>query len=352
MKRSVWGVLALFLGFGLLRGAEAMAIEKLGKVALNGVDTWILVQSSTNLDAANTKPLLLVLHGGPGFAMMGTLARTNPALLDRFLIVDWDQRGAGRSYDPVEDLDMRFDTIVDDAHKLVQYLTDTYERKQVYLLGHSFGTMIGMMLASRYPDQVAAFVGVGFAVDVVENERGSHSWALERARSSGYDVAVEELEAVGDPGDDVDYPDYKEPVTHEGEKLPGSEVTMYWIGRFGGDVWGKEGSEEIEAEIMDSAWYKDSHWAEGVKYSQQIFDQSSKASMDLSKRVASVSVPVYFFQGAHDADTPYALARDYLDKLKTTGRGSKKLVTFSNSSHFPFVEEPARFTQELIKILP
>jgi len=350
MRRTIGMMLALFLGFGLPAGAAT--IEKLEKVRLNGVDTWILMQSKAVLDSNNTKPLLLVLHGGPGFAMMGALARHDPGLLDRFVIVDWDQRGAGKSYDPSEKLDLRFDTLVDDTHKLIQYLGATYGRKQVYLLGHSFGTMIGMMVASKYPEQVAAFVGVGFAVDVVENERGSYSWALERAKAAGNDEAVQELEAVGDPGNDVDYPDYKEPVTHDGEQLPGSEVTMYWVGRFGGDVWGREGSEEIETEIMGSSWYKDSSWAEGVKYSQEIFNQSSKASMDLSKRVTAVSVPVYFFQGAHDADTPYALAKAYLDELDTKDRGSTKLVTFSNSSHFPFVEEPARFTQELIKILP
>ncbi|MEI6873953.1 MAG: alpha/beta fold hydrolase [Spirochaetota bacterium] len=249
-------VLVLIVGVGLPEVVNAKVTEKLDKVVLNGVETWILVQSSTNLEEDWAKPLLLVLHGGPGFAMMGTLARTNPGLLDRFAIVDWDQPGAGKSYEPAEDLDLSFDTIVDDAHELVQYLTETYGRKQVYLLGHSFGTMIGLMLVSLHPEEVAAFVGVGFAADVAENEKGSYGWALHQARSAGNAEAVEELETVGDPGPDVDYPNYSEPVIHDGERLAGSEVTMYWVGRFGGDVWGKKGSENIEADIMYSVWYR------------------------------------------------------------------------------------------------
>ena len=45
-------------------------------------------------------PLLLVLHGGPGFAEMPLFTTYNAGLEDDFLVAYWDQRGAGRSFGP------------------------------------------------------------------------------------------------------------------------------------------------------------------------------------------------------------------------------------------------------------
>ena len=330
-------------------GAE---VKDLIKVPVNGVDTYIYVQSSTPLDVLNQKPLLLVLHGGPGFAMMGALVRANPSLLDAFVVVDWDQRGAGHSYVESQNLDMKFDTFVADAHDVTTYLTDRYKRSKVYILGHSYGTMIGLMLVAQYPQLYGGFIAAGFAGDVVRNERGSRDWALNEAKRLGNATAIQELTAIGDPGPNANYPDYSNPVHGQTKNnLSGSAITSYWVGQLGGDVFGRTGADEIEQGILNSDIYKNIPWEEGWVYSQQVFEQSKLSDLDLWSRVKSVSAPVYFFQGVHDADTPYSLAKEFYNQLVVQGAGAKYWVDFENSAHFPFTEEPEKFSRQLISII-
>jgi len=57
-------------------------------------------------------------------------------------------------------------------------------------------------------------------------------------------------------------------------------------------------------------------------------------------------VPVYFFMGQHDYDTPVNLFEEYYTSITST----KAYIRFEDSAHFPFYEEPAKFRAELIKV--
>jgi proline iminopeptidase len=313
------------------------------KVVINDTEMFIYSQSGTTIDSSNSKPVLLFLHGGPGFAMMTFLAKNNSELLDRFIIVDWDQKGAGKSYDTDENLDMSFDAIVDDAHDLTTYLKIKHNVDKIYILGHSFGTMIGMMLVGLYPEDYHAYIGTGVAVDVVNNEKGSWDWALSKATEVDNQRAINQLNKIGDPGTNSDYPDYY--------GSDASDITMYWVGYFGGDLYGKQNANEIENEIIGYDIYKNESWEDGWVYSQNVFEETDLNDMDISARVTTVAVPVYFFMGVNDGDTPYNLAKEYYKDLNVSGNGSKTWIDFNLSAHFPFYEESEKFNTELIKIL-
>src|SRR5262245_5018189 len=71
----------------------AAAIDEQGFVSIGGIDQWIAIQGS------NTgNPAILYLHGGPGEAQSPFLADFIPWLKD-FTVVNWDQRGAGKTYE-------------------------------------------------------------------------------------------------------------------------------------------------------------------------------------------------------------------------------------------------------------
>lgn len=59
-------------------------------------EQWLLIRGQDR-----TRPVLLVLHGGPGTPLTPWVDMFQPAELEEnFVVVHWDQRGAGKSYDP------------------------------------------------------------------------------------------------------------------------------------------------------------------------------------------------------------------------------------------------------------
>jgi pimeloyl-ACP methyl ester carboxylesterase len=61
-----------------------------------------------------------------------------------------------------------------------------------------------------------------------------------------------------------------------------------------------------------------------------------------------VEVPVYFFSGANDYNTPLALIREYYQVLNAP---RKELVVFQTSAHLPFLAEHGKFVEEVIRVV-
>ena len=126
-------------------------------VELGGLKQWICVRGES-VD----KPLLLILHGGPGDAEVIPFRWYNAGVEKDFIVVHWDQRGAGKSFSPSIPKDsMTIEQILSDAHELVDYLKKSFGKEKIYLLGHSWGSMLGALLASRYPEDFVAYIGMG-----------------------------------------------------------------------------------------------------------------------------------------------------------------------------------------------
>ena len=121
-------------------------------ITLGGIPQAVLIRG---LDTTN--PVLLMLHGGPGFTEMALFATYNQDLEKDFIVVNWDQRGAGLSYDPsIPDSTMNIQQFVNDAHELVSWLKKRYNREKIYLLGHSWGSILGIHLTQQYPQDFYA----------------------------------------------------------------------------------------------------------------------------------------------------------------------------------------------------
>ena len=126
---------------------------------IGGIEQWVTIRGE---DRAN--PVVLVLHGGPGDA-------TNPwgyagfrIWLNTYTVVQWDQRGAGKtlgrngraSVDTVT-----IDRLVQDGVELADTLRTSLRKDKIILLGHSWGSVLGVLMAKRKPDLFQAFVGTG-----------------------------------------------------------------------------------------------------------------------------------------------------------------------------------------------
>jgi len=308
-------------------------IDSLEEVMIGGVKQWIFVRGS---DTAN--PVLLFVHGGPGSADIFLARHFDRELVQHFVVVHWDQRGAGKSYSPDIPVEtMNRDQYVSDICELSEMLKGRFHVPKIYLVGHSWGSEIGILAAARCPDLFHAFVGVGQVVEKGEQEEISYRYVLEMARKAGNETAIEELEAIGAP-----------PYDGSGEM----GVQRKWLERFGGVshdnkiTFGdflKIGLISPDYSLLDGL-----RFFRGQQFSEKHMWEE-RLHTNLFEEVPRVDIPVYFFAGRYDFNTPSELTERYFLQLDAP-RG-KQLIWFEDSGHQVSYEEPEKFCQELLRVV-
>src|SRR5690606_2613363 len=168
-------------------------IQETYKARIGGIDQWINIRGQ---DRGN--PVILFIHGGPASPLMPTVWEFQRPLEEYFTVVNYDQRGAGKTF-LANDPDAVAGTLhiaryVDDAIEIAEHVRQRLGKDKLILAGHSWGTIVGMGAALERPDLFHAYVGVGQVINVRDNERISFAYGLEQAREHGNAEAIAELE--------------------------------------------------------------------------------------------------------------------------------------------------------------
>ena len=314
------------------------AVQEVFEAELNGTKQAVSVRGA---DRGN--PILLWVHGGPASPEMPSSWGWQRPWEDFFTVVQWDQRGSGRSYalnDP-EALKptMTADTYVDDAIALIEQLQTRYGKRKVILLGHSWGSIVGLKVAIKRPDLIHAYVGMGQVIDFRENERVGYAWSLDQARKAGNAQAVKELEAIAPyPGDG--------PLSVE--KMT---IQRRWSVFYGGLAMFREDANFYFRARRLSPEYTDAQRVDIGKGSELtigvLFPQLATISM---ADIHQMKVPVYMLLGRGDYTTPSSVTADWMEKLKAP---RKQVIWFENSAHLPMVEEPGLVLRAMVdKVRP
>ncbi|MFD1957843.1 alpha/beta fold hydrolase [Paenibacillus thailandensis] len=311
--------------------ATAEGITELRKVRIGGVDQWILIRGSKR-----SNPVLLFVHGGPGQSNMYLSHLLDGELEKHYTVVNWDQRGAGKSYvsGKRNPSGMNLEQLVQDAGEVISYIKDKLGAEKLFVMGHSFGTILGMLIAHRYPAHVRAYIGICQAVGLLDSLTASYDWLLEQAEKQGDVKSARELKAVGPP-----------PFRHFAKGLWKYSVILQ---KYGGKVYSKKGWDLFKA-IWSAPEYTlpdKLRYVRGVTFSVKHLHREL-LNHSLLQAVTKVEVPVVFMLGAHDQATPSELAVRYLERLQAP---SKETVWFRQSAHVPHYEEPDKFLQEMIRL--
>jgi pimeloyl-ACP methyl ester carboxylesterase len=162
---------------------------------INGTKQWISVRGR---DRRN--PILLVLHGGPGSPEMPEDYTFQSPWEDCFTVVEWDQRGTGKTY-AANDLQALASTMTPeqmtaDAVELIRQLRERYHKQKIFLLGHSWGSLLGVRVAQEHPKWLYAYVGVGQVVNDRRSEADGYSFAVEEAKAHHNEEALKELASI------------------------------------------------------------------------------------------------------------------------------------------------------------
>ena len=172
-------------------------IDEAKYVKVGGIEQWITIRGD---DRKN--PVLLLLHGGPGDA-------TNPwgyagfrSWLKYFTVVQWDQRGAGRTLGkngPSLAPSITIDRMAQDGIELAELLRKALQKDKIVLVGHSWGSILGVFMAKARPDLFYAYVGTGQVADPARSYAVAYNELLKKAERLGDSRAIRELKEVGPP---------------------------------------------------------------------------------------------------------------------------------------------------------
>jgi len=277
-------------------------------------------------------PLLILLHGGPGSSETALFRSYCAAVEDAYVVVYWDQRGAGRSYRrSVPPASMTIDRFVADLDELIEGLTARYDKRRVVLCGHSWGSLLGVRYVSRFPDKVAAYVGIGQVADMAASEAASYAFALKTARDRGRRKAIKQLLEIGAP-----------PHT-----IKSLGIQRRWLMALGGAFGPNVSLPELiwrsmtspESSVLDLV-----RLLRGSRLSVKLLWRELLET-NLLREVPRLETPVIFMLGRLDMQVVASVSAAYFEALEAP---HKELIWFEASGHMPPFEEPELFIRSMI----
>lgn len=301
------------------------------KVNLGGWDQTVFIRGRNRAN-----PILLFVHGGPGLPEM-PFSHVNADLERDFTMVNWDQRGAGKSYSPeIPVATMNVNQAVRDTEQLTRYLRSTFGQKQIYLVGFSYGTLISALAVSRHPEYYRAYVGISQLTALERSERLLYYAGIARADRVGRDDVARQLRLVGPPPYARRH-DERLANHLKKQSLPSLPLAM--------TPW------RYLRLALESPYYSiwdDINVLRGIHFSG-LYLEAGIYEHDLFSEVPEMKVPATFLLGRYDTVLSQPLTEQYFRDLRAP-RG-KRLVWFEHSDHILHLEESARFRAELREVL-
>ncbi len=287
--------------------APASVINISEAVEIGGLKHWITIKGSSK-----DNPVMLFLHGGPGNSVMSYANKFTGDLQNHFLIVQWDQRGSGETalLNPGNQT-LSVDLMVSDAAELINHLCKRFGQNKIYLMGHSWGGFLGLMLAAKHPHLLKRYFAISPMVNQLESERLSLQWMIRKATQEKNTHALNELALINIPfqGGEQLYYHRSWLAKLAGNKFPTREFVEKWA-----DVW------------------------------LSLFNEASQ--VNFFEVAPEMKCPIYFMIGTKDYQTYFELAELYYNSLAAE---RKKLFWFEGSGHSPHTKDPKKFQEIVIR---
>ncbi len=299
---------------------QTSQVDESGFVPIGRINQWIQIRGD---DRHN--PVLLWLNGGPGYSTIPS-TRAYRQWERVFTLVMWDQRGEGKTFERSGESvapTMTIERMTQDGIEVAEYLRRRLHKNRITLLGHSWGSILGIHMIKRRPDLFVAYVGTGQVVELERDAEAAYPMLLERAKAVHNTTAERQLEEVGPPP----YPD--------------SPQKWVWVS------WANALDPRPPAQTVARARRDKppAYVAAGADFSQGLMWESIMRD-DLPRLGMSFQVPIFFIQGAEDRLTVTALARQYFDCIHAP---EKKFIVLPGVGHLAIFTARQAFLRELVE---
>ncbi|MCC8015659.1 MAG: alpha/beta hydrolase [Eubacterium sp.] len=277
-------------------------------------------------------PVLLYLHGGPGDTALPLVSKYNKELENDFTVVVWEQPGAGKSYFPfTEEANICIANFVDDLEQLCQWLLTRFKQEKLYLVAHSWGSVLGLKFVTRCPQYLHQYIGCGQVVNMAKSSRKAKEFAIQKNMEAENSKIVEKLKSID--------------CSYIGENwLDNLLFVTGQVVKQGGSLYGKRSYNRFIMDFLFSREYTLRDLLNRQKGSlpsiQFLWQELMLTDFE---QITRYHVPVTFIEGRFDNHVSSELVEQYYHSLTTP----KAFHWFENSAHFPQWSEPARFNHLL-----
>lgn len=316
-----------------IRGSIAAKIY----VNINGVKQGMFIKGKNT-----TNPVLLLVHGGPGMPEYFLTENYSNKLEEYFTVCYWEQRGAGLSYNvdiPSESITV--EQLVSDTLAVTDYLRERFGQDKIYLVGHSWGTLIGINAAAQAPEKYNAYVGIAQISRQLESDKLAYDYMIKQYKDAGNKKMAHKLEH---------YPIYESDTalqSYLSSSLRDEAMHKLGIGTMHNM---KSVITGIFLPVMQSRAYtlgeKINIWRGKAFLKNSTGLHSQLYSSNLTAEVSQLDIPTYFFSGIYDYTVSYKLTAQYFQKLRAPIKG---FYTFEKSAHSPLFEEPEKFLNIILE---
>lgn len=305
-------------------------------VSLGNQEQYLLIQGK---DTSN--PVIIWLHGGPSSPDAFVNYIFQKHLVEDYTIINWDQRGCGRTYFHNTDVDAlnemaSFEQAQTDLEALVDYARARFSVEKVIIVGHSYGTMLGSQYVLNHPEKVLAYIGVGQVV-AIESDIYSYEDALKKAVMQGDDV--QEMEAA--------YQKYMEDKSLVNMMHLRNYTSKYHVAeKTANTIW--EGITSPYMGIDDVRWFlrQAGNLEKYILLNEQLFDYIMVT--DVRDYGLEYQVPVGFITGSDDWTTPGKYAENYYNAISAP---QKQFSLVEGCGHSPQYDSPEEFCNILKRML-
>ncbi len=281
-------------------------------------------------------PVLLFLHGGPGMPTYFLAEKYPTGLENNFTVCYWEQRGGGISYNrDISAGSITLDQLISDAIEVTNYLSKRFGQEKIYLMGHSWGSLIGIQAAAKAPELYHAYIGVSQVSKQNESEKLAYRYMMDQYVSAGNKKMAEKLRSHPVLESDAAMITYF--------KSPLRDITMHDLG-VGTMHNMKSVITGVFLPVMFCRAYtlleKINLWRAKLYLRNKTKLIDELLSQDLTASAAKLEIPAYFFSGIYDYTVNYNLSKAFLESLQAPVKG---FYTFSRSAHCPMHEEAEKF---------
>ena len=308
------------------------SIAELVRVELGGHNLAMMIRGHS-VD----NPVLLFLAGGPGGSEMGAMRRHLSQIERDFVVVTWDQRGTGKSYDQLDPTStLTLDRAISDTIQVTNFLRDRFDQDKIFLMGQSWGSILGVLAVQQEPDLYRAFVGIGQMVSPRETDRIIYKDTLAWAHDTSNAGLVDQLTEIGPPPYE-NILNYEPALSYEHEVYP----------------YDHSGNSEGEGGFSENLFVEEYTLLEQIRNLGAFLDTFTILypqiqHVDFRTDAASLDVPIYLVQGRHEARGRAELADEWFGMLEAP---SKEMFILENSGHRPLFEEPEAFASLMTSLL-
>jgi pimeloyl-ACP methyl ester carboxylesterase len=319
-------------------------IDSVEKILLGGTEQAVLIQAENP-----TNPVLLFVHGGPCMPVPGVVSRgqdyavsiATRELVKHFVVVFYDQRGNGKSFDkstPAQSY--RVEQFISDCNELIDVLRDRFQQEKILLAGHSWGTVIGLTVASRFPEKLHAYVGISQILNWSENDMLSYEWVKRKAEEANDQKTLDKLASLGRSPflKAKQWTEFRRPLLKYNSMIYQSDTVKH-PGMIGGLKLFVNSSQYSLKDIFNNFYH-----AYQLTYTQSLIEDFAKIELNFLKKL---DLPVFFLHGKQDVHVDGKPVEKFVEQLDAPF--GKQMVWYQNSGHMFHPEDAKQIEQYIIE---